>query len=217
QDGSSTFNFSHSPDNVTFEHDPSMDYTTPAEADGFQIVQEGFTPSREVAINGINVAPGGYYYIRWSSEDVVASLERDEIGLDNIVVSAFYGPPAPEIRVQGLSGVTILHNDISPTVAKGTDFAPVNAPLSTVGVSQTKSFYIQNLGVAPLQVTMIDIIGPGAADFSVVSFGPNPIGTYAPVGSSGSQREFSIKFDPSLPGARIATIRIHNNDANENP
>ncbi len=217
QDGSSTFNFSHSPDNVTFEHDPSMDYTTPAEADGFQIVQEGFTPSREVAINGINVAPGAYYYIRWSSQDVVVSPERDEIGLDNIVVSAFYGPPAPEIRVQSLSGVTILHNDVTPTVAKGTDFAPANAPLSTVGVSQTKSFYIQNLGGAPLQVTMIDIVGPGAADFSVVTFGPNPVGTYAPVGSSGSQREFSIKFDPSLPGPRIATVRIHNNDANENP
>jgi hypothetical protein len=39
-------------------------------------------------ISGLAVAPGGYLYLRWSSDDAGGSGSRDECGLDDVQLSA---------------------------------------------------------------------------------------------------------------------------------
>ena len=116
--------------------------------------------------------------------------------------------PAPEMNILG-NGVTIADNDTTPTTADDTDFGS-----SPVGTPITKTFTIQNLGSANLNLTAasprIVISGLHAADFSVTLIPTTPI---AAAGST----TFSIRFNPSLIGARFATLTIANNDADENP
>jgi hypothetical protein len=116
--------------------------------------------------------------------------------------------PAPEMNILG-NGVSIADNDTTPTTADDTDFGS-----SPIGTPITKTFTIQNLGTANLNLTAasprITISGLHAADFSVTLIPTTPI---AAAGST----TFSIRFNPSLIGARNATLTIANNDADENP
>jgi hypothetical protein len=212
---SSSFTFSHSNDNLAFVEEPSMDYVSPEEADAFQWVQIDVTPSRSMIITGINVLPGNYYYIRWSSNMVTGSGGSDELGIDNIVVTATYGPPAPEINVRG-GGLTILAGDNTPRVADGTEFAN-----TFTGGSQTlKTYHIENLGGAPLTVSDVYLTGPHAADFQIyfVSPTPPPTGVVPAIaGSTVSKRDLTIRFSPTAPGNRTAYINIDSDDANESP
>ncbi len=207
---SSTFNFSHSFDNVTFEEEPSMDYTSPETADAFQWTMVDIAPTRTMVITGINVAPGGFYYIRWSSEDVVVNGERDEFGLDDIVLTGFYGPPAPEINVMNNS-LSILNQDFAPQIADGTIFANT----FTGGSSSLVTFRIQNLGGADLNISDIFIYGTNPGDFTIQ--GVTPLGNIPGVSSVVSFFELTIKFTPLSPGQKNARIQINSNDSNENP
>lgn len=216
---SNSFNFSHSPDDIVYEAETTLDYASPETPDAFQWTQVDVTPSRSIIITGINVAPGGYYYLRWTSQDISGTGDRDEFGLDDIVISATYGPPAAEINVKGVSGVTVLSGDTTPTVAEGTDFAPIGAPISTTSASVNTTFIIQNLGGAILNVSNVTITGTNAADFAVFIPSPTntPTGDIQPAGSPSNQRELTLKFDPSDEGLRTARVYIANNDSNENP
>ncbi|NUY80338.1 choice-of-anchor D domain-containing protein [Flavobacterium sp. MAH-1] len=213
----SSFNFSHSSDDVVYQDEPSLDYISPEAPDAFQWTAIGVSPARSIIITGINIAPGGFYYLRWTSQDVSGTGDRDEFGLDDIQISAYYGAPAPEINVKGVSGVTVLTGDTTPTVAEGTDFAPIGSPLSTVGASLNTTFQIQNLGGALLNVSNITITGPQAADFSIYIPASNnlPTGDILPAGSGSNFRELTIKFDPSDEGLRKARVTIYNTDSNE--
>lgn len=64
---------------------PSLDYTSTAAASGSPSWE---TISRSTTISGISIANGGYYYLRWSGDDVSGSNNRDEFGLDDIVISS---------------------------------------------------------------------------------------------------------------------------------
>ena len=211
ESGSTSFNFSHSADNVAFTNEASLNYTSPELPDAFQWNNvAGISPSRMLTINGLDIDPNEFYYIRWTAADVVVSGARDEIGLDDISIGAVYGSPAPEINVTSY-GNNLLSGDVTPTVAKGTDFAPVGAPISTLNTAHIITYYVNNIGGLPLNISGITITGPQAADFTF--FGPIPSGNIAPGGSVG----LSVVFDPSDGGLRQARINIANNDANENP
>ncbi|RZJ73314.1 choice-of-anchor D domain-containing protein [Flavobacterium sp.] len=212
-----SFNFSHSNDDVVYQAVPTLDYISPEAPDAFQWTAVGVSPARSTIITGINVAPGQYYYLRWTSEDVSGTGDRDEFGLDDIVISGTYGPAAPEINVRGVSGITVLSGDTTPTVAEGTDFAPIGSPLSTIGASLNTTFKIENLGGAILNVTNITITGPQAADFAIFlpTGASSPTGAIQPAGSPTNYRELTIKFDPSDEGLRKARVTIYNNDSDE--
>jgi hypothetical protein len=92
---SNSFNFSHSSDDVTYTSVGSLDYTSPAASDvlGWVLVG-GSAPSRSTTITGLSIAPGGFYYIRWSGADAGGTGSRDEFGLDDIAVTATYGGAA---------------------------------------------------------------------------------------------------------------------------
>ncbi len=210
---STSFNFSHSNDNTAFIEEPGLDYVSPDVPDAFQWTQVDVSPSRSIIITGINVLPGNFYYIRWSGDLVSGSGAQDEFGLDNIVVTGTYGPPAPEINVIG-GGLTILSGDMSPRVADGTELAN-----TFTGGSQTlKTFNIQNLGGAPLTVSNVTITGVNPGDFQVFFSPPTlpPTGVIPEVvGSTISNRELTIRFSPLAAGTRSCIVNIESDDANE--
>ena len=206
---SNSFNFSHSPDNVTFEQEPLLNYVSPDVADTFQWVAVDVNPSRNIFINGINIAPGAFYYIRWTCEDVSGTGARDEFGLDDIILTASYGAPAPEITVKA-NGLTILAGDMTPQTG---DFTRLPDAF-TGGSSVSVTYEIINLGGAPLTISGVTITG--STDFS---FNPAPpVGTVPGVsGGAASFLPLKITFAPTSAGLKSAIISIANNDSNENP
>ncbi|WP_293875316.1 choice-of-anchor D domain-containing protein [Flavobacterium sp.] len=88
QGRSNSFNFSYSPDDLTYTPVAALDYTSIAVADGLGWVQVGSSPSRSTAISGLSIAPSGFFYIRWSTNDIGGSGSRDEFGLDDITITA---------------------------------------------------------------------------------------------------------------------------------
>jgi hypothetical protein len=216
---SNSFNFSHSLDDVVYQSVTALDYTSPEASDALQWVSIGVTPSRSTIISGLNIAPGAFYYLRWSSNDVSGSGSRDEFGLDDIVITGTYGPPAPEINVTGY-GTSILSGSTITLVSNGTDFAPITSPISTLNATQTITYNIQNLGGALLNVSSIVIGGLNPSDFTlfIPGLANLPTGDIQPVsGGVISFRELSITFDPSASGLRKAIVYIYNNDSDENP
>ncbi len=114
-------------------------------------------------------------------------------------------PAMPEINIQGNS-VTIVDGDTTPIVGDDTNFGSADIAGGTI----VKTFTIQNLGTATLNIGTITIGGANAADFTVTSA---PSATVA----SGASTTFQVTFDPSAVGTRNATISIVNDDSNENP
>jgi hypothetical protein len=208
---SGSFNFSHSNDNLVYQDEPALDYVSPDTADAFQWQQVGVSPSRSMIISGINVAPGAFYYIRWSCADVSGTGGRDEFGLYDIVVTANYGAPSPEINVTG-NLLTILNNDMTPSIPDGTQFANT----FTGGSQSLTSFVVQNLGGQPLNISNVTITGANASDFT---FFPafSPVVLAAVSGATISTQAITIIFSPSAPGVRQAQVNITSNDSNENP
>lgn len=89
QDRSNSFNFSYAKGNVgtlpgSFTSVSALNYNTPGAATGTTII----TVPRLTVLNGINLAAGECIYLRWTTNDVSGSGSRDEIGLDNIIVSS---------------------------------------------------------------------------------------------------------------------------------
>ena len=117
-------------------------------------------------------------------------------------------PSVPEINIQG-NATTIVDGDTTPSTADFTDFGSV-----AVASSLTRTFTIQNLGTANLNLTStspyVVISGANAADFSVTAIPSTPIA------GSGSTT-FNVRFTPSAAGVRNATLTIANNDSDENP
>ncbi|MFT3794761.1 choice-of-anchor D domain-containing protein [Flavobacterium sp.] len=211
---SSSFNFSHSADNIVYVQESVLDYISPDVLDAFQWVSVGTAPSRTCIISGLNIPPGGVYYIRWSSALVTGTGDSDEFGLDDIHITGTYGSPAPEINVT-CYGNTLLSGDTTPTVGEGTDFAPSYAPMSTLLTTLQITYYIQNLGGLPLNITNVTITGANASDFSIT--GAMPTGSIPAASATISNKQFVVIFDPSASGLRTARVNIFNDDSNENP
>ncbi len=96
QGRSSSFIFSHGSNDINYSAAPSLDYFSPAAPDVAGLVHIGAGPSRNLTITGLSIAPGAFYYLRWSSEDISGSGSRDEFGIDNILVVAdFAESPLP--------------------------------------------------------------------------------------------------------------------------
>jgi len=100
QGRANSFNFSYSTDNITYIPVPALDYTSPEAADALGWVQVGSSPSRSTSLLGLNMAPGGYLYIRWTGDDVSGTNFRDEFGLDDITVRSA-SPLAADATIGG--------------------------------------------------------------------------------------------------------------------
>lgn len=214
---SSTFNFSHSADNIVFQDEALLDYASPETADALEWVSIGLSPSRSIIITGLNIPPGALYYLRWSSEEISGTGSSDEFGLDDIRVIGTYGTPAPEINVTCFA-TTILHNDTTPSIVDGTQFSSAASPTSTLNTTVSRTFEIQNLGGATLTTGTVTITGLHPGDFTILPAGTDPAGAIDPVsGGIISFKQLTIVFDPSAAGLRRAIVNIVSDDANENP
>ncbi len=136
QGRSSSFNFSWSTDNSTYTSVASLDYTTTAAADALGWVQVGASPSRSTTISGLTVAPGAYFYIRWSSADVAGSGSRDEIGLDDIAVTATFSSsvqPNLTLSVATLNGFSTIQGTASASQSytlSGSNLSPASGNIT---------------------------------------------------------------------------------------
>jgi hypothetical protein len=117
--------------------------------------------------------------------------------------------PLPEINIQGNS-TTIVAGDTTPDFSDDTDFGTVDI----AGGTNVNIFTIQNNGTADLNLTgtspYVVIGGAHAADFTLTTIPSTPI-------TNGSSTTFAITFNPSGLGLRTASLRIQNNDTDENP
>jgi M6 family metalloprotease-like protein len=117
--------------------------------------------------------------------------------------------PQADLRVLGANLAEIVSGDASPAAADGTDFADVGV----TGQFRDRVFTVTN--PSPIVVRMtnappVQVAGPHAADFTVVS---QPQGPVAP----GATSTFTLRFDPAAEGGRTATVTIANNTTGKNP
>lgn len=109
---------------------------------------------------------------------------------------------APEINVTG--NTNIADGDTSATAAKGTDFGTTDI----FSGNATKTFTIENLGTATLNVTSASFSGTNASDFTINTTFPIAI-------AAGADATFTAIFNPAATGNKNATLNIYNNDSDE--
>ena len=80
-----SFKLSRSADNAIYTPEASLDLTSTAASDGLGFVSN----TRSITLTGLSIAPGDFYYLRWSGADAGGSGSRDEFALDNIKLEAF--------------------------------------------------------------------------------------------------------------------------------
>ncbi|MEO1651920.1 MAG: hypothetical protein AAFU64_00090, partial [Bacteroidota bacterium] len=80
---SNSIQFSHSADNISFTSEPSLTQTTPLGINSLFWTQT----SQGITFSGLDIAPGAFYYFRWSFDDAMGSGSRDEIALNDIQIS----------------------------------------------------------------------------------------------------------------------------------
>jgi len=82
EDRSNSLNFEYSTDDVTYSNIVTANFTTPEAADP---TPSWISVNRSVAISTLSVPQNGFIFIRWFTNDVSGSLNRDEIAIDDIV------------------------------------------------------------------------------------------------------------------------------------
>ncbi|WP_044237447.1 choice-of-anchor D domain-containing protein, partial [Flexithrix dorotheae] len=114
----------------------------------------------------------------------------------------------PEILVEGNS-IEIVSGDATPSAGDDTDFGSS----LIAGGMVVKTFTIENTGNSNLSLTgapLVSISGAGSGDFTVTRLP-------APIINNGDTSSFEITFNPSLIGTIEATVRIVNDDNDEDP
>ena len=117
----------------------------------------------------------------------------------------------PEIAVLGTNGTEIADGSGVASSANGTDFG---SRILESGTWADHTFTITNAGNMDLTLTVspfLNLGGTAATDFSLVD-GPTRTNL-----TTGQTATFTVRFQPSLSGARIATASIGHNDVDENP
>lgn len=118
------------------------------------------------------------------------------------------GAGAAEIDVQGNS-ISIPSGSASPSATNGTDFGITN-----LGSTQTQTFRVRNLGSSALTLGgilgSISLVGGDASEFSVVAQPASPV-------MAGGFVDFQVSFTPTNAGAKLTTLSIDNDDADESP
>jgi trimeric autotransporter adhesin len=106
---------------------------------------------------------------------------------------------APVLKVVG-NGVALFDGDATPSTADATQFGTVQVSAG----SRDVTFTIENTGGGNLELTgnpKVALTGAGAADFIVLTAPTSPV-------PPGGKTSFTIRFDPSIGGPRVATVQI---------
>ena len=192
---------------LTLDGDPLVEVTGPAAGD-FDVNLEPVSPV--AAVDGettfeITFDPSALGD-REATVSVANDADKDPYTFDILG----QGTSAPEMDIQG-AGESIPSGDITPAAIDDTDFGDTHVD----GATETHTFTIENTGSAQLNLTngdpLVVVEGDHAIDFTVVQ---QPA---AAITASGGTTTFDVRFDPSKTGLRTATLRIANDDGDENP
>jgi len=164
---SNSFNFTYSSDKFPYTPVGALDYSSAAAADALGWVIVGTAPSRSTTITGLSVAPGGYFYIRWTGDDVTGSGSRDEFGLDDISFTATFA----------------LANTITTGTVSTPPFVLANCAATATGTVDFTSTDVYNVGNV-FTAQLSDDIGSFASPVNIGSIsmsGTGPSGTINPI------------------------------------
>ncbi len=184
-----------------------------------------FTGAYQMLDNsGLNIANYDATLIAWAAQNVASGVNLGAQGLEYCAGEAARNSLIaddswdiigdmldcdPEINVQG-NGNDIADGAAGTSPTNDTDFGDI-AECGTNTISKT--YTIQNIGGAVLDITGIALSGTNAGDFTLSGLPAFPT-TVAP--TTGTQT-FTVTFDPSGTGNRTALVTINNNDTDENP
>lgn len=161
QNFSNSLVLSYSDDNATYTSVPSQDVVSPAASTGAAWVAN----ARSIAITGVYVPNGQYFYIRWRGDEVSGSGSDDEFALDNISVT---GRAYTMVRATAASS-TVLENvgttaltfsivNPHPSNATSVDLALTSGSSARVNgfTTQTMTFPGGSLANQTVTVTVTD-------------------------------------------------------------
>ena len=168
-------------------------YTEPG-ATASDNVDGDLTSSIVVNASAVNTSVPGDYPVTYNVSDVAGEAATQVTR--TVHVTANNGA---EIAVEQPAGNDLI--DGASTV----DFGDV-----VVDDNNSHTFTIRNLGSVNLTGLGITVNGPNSGEFAITA---TPTAPVAPGGST----MFTVKFTPTVPGARTAALHIASNDANENP
>ncbi len=177
---------------------PNLDGTDASGSTGGTIANGGNGGNGRTGNNGsgyVGIAPGGGGGGA-SRMTGTTSYNGGNGGNGRIIITA----RGPVIDVTG-KFTAIAYNSLTPSSTNHTDFGSV----SVDGGSTVVTYTIKNIGSATLTIGAINRLGANQSDYLVTS---SPASTLAP----GASTKFSLEFDPSNLGSRVATIVIPNND-----
>ena len=141
----------YSTDGTTFTSVAAASFTTPTTADN---TTANFTNQNEMVSIAGTVADGGYLYLRWIHAASVGSGSRDEVGIDNVAVTAHLSTDP----TAAISNISVVEGDGGATAAVFTvtrsngigaasvDYATAN------GTAQAGSDYVAQTGTVTFAV-----------------------------------------------------------------
>ncbi|HQQ04631.1 MAG TPA: choice-of-anchor D domain-containing protein [Kiritimatiellia bacterium] len=139
----------------------------------------------------------------WALDKAGGSFALSASGGNLVLTFTPSAVPVAEINVLGTNSVSITDGDTTPALADGTDYGLV----LVAGGTKDHTFKIENTGTADLTVSGVTTTGTHAADYTVISWP----GIVNPSASS----NLIVRFDPSSPGPRTATLHVNSDDDDE--
>jgi len=94
QERANSFNFSYSLDDINYTDISTLDLISPDTADSSPSWQSN---NRETTITGLSIPSDGFFFFKWTGDDVLGVGERDEFALDDIEIRV--NPNIPLIMV----------------------------------------------------------------------------------------------------------------------
>lgn len=205
---SNSFNFSYSTDNSSYTSVGALDYSSTAASGGSSWVQVGTSPSRSTTITSLNIAPGDYFYIRWSGDDVSGSGSRDEFGLDDIEINATFetvGSTPPTLTAAGSATVDaafdVTFTDDATWRAAITDITIGGTPL-TAGWSVSSG----KITFTPSASTPAGLLQTAGSKSIVVEAGGYSNATVTQSIGFGAANKLGITQQPTAPASNGAVL-----------
>ncbi len=177
-------------DRVTFES--SLDGST------WTSLGNGTRTTNGWQLTGLTLPSGQSYHIRAQGIQMTGGYYGGDSSIyETTAIIPASGGAQPEINVQQ-AGLP-LTDEVSAT-----DFGNLE-----LGTAQERQFVILNTGTSDLRGIAVTLDGPHAADYR---FRTAPATALA----AGGNTNFILRFEPTAPGPRLARLRIHSSDADEN-
>jgi hypothetical protein len=204
-----SFNFSHSADDTTYTGVADLDYTSQAAASA---TPTWVAVTRSATLTGLSIANNSFYYLRWTSDDVSGTGNRDEFALDDVSVTtstATYlytnadAGSATSFAVTGAAATTAysyvvravsatetsVNSDVRIVTTKGSSSIAVNSGTTSLtysGSAQGPTFTVTGSAGA----LSYSYAGTGATTYGPTATAPTNVGTYTVTATAAADANF---------------------------